>query len=132
MRKPRPWAQNHIIKRNLHNVDPVCYWCNVPMNYSQATLEHLIPKSQGGKLEKENIRLACRECNQQRKTLPASEFVNSEYLHRKRAEVGSLPQEAWNIPRSKTTEQVNLEKETVQRNKHLNFQVLYFKNQILV
>ena len=40
----------------------------------RATLDHVIPKSQGGRLIRENLVLACQACNNERGTLEAGEF----------------------------------------------------------
>lgn len=57
-----------------------CCLCSKPMTLQQgrddsATLEHLIPKSLGGELEKGNVKVAHRKCNIERGNtmgLPAS------------------------------------------------------------
>lgn len=39
------------------------------------TLEHLVPKSQGGSNTRENIRGACFRCNQSRGVIPVKHFM---------------------------------------------------------
>jgi hypothetical protein len=43
-----------------------CYWCAASLNKTQRTRDHLIPKCQGGSDDSDNIRWACRECNNSR------------------------------------------------------------------
>lgn len=43
-----------------------CYWCEAPMNYREATIEHVIPQSLGGRHAIENLALACYPCNSDR------------------------------------------------------------------
>lgn len=52
------------IKLDLYSVDPYCYWCEKRfMSFREATLEHIFPKSKGGKNTKGNLTLACKACN---------------------------------------------------------------------
>lgn len=43
-----------------------CYWCRSSFPIEQLTLDHLLPISRGGSNRLENLRLACRSCNQLR------------------------------------------------------------------
>lgn len=62
------WRIRKLMK--IHGIQ--CCWCGEDCNqftvdepYS-ATIEHLIPKSKGGTWELENLRIACKKCNQAR------------------------------------------------------------------
>ena len=75
-----------IFRKKLLKSNPYCCYCNhrlvdwcVSLNKFQkkcqgktwlskwhATLEHIIPRSQGGKNVLSNLMLACRKCNQER------------------------------------------------------------------
>lgn len=51
----------------------ICHWCASVLdlnakknNMLYATIEHLVPVSEGGKTEIGNLRLACRRCNSSR------------------------------------------------------------------
>lgn len=52
----------------------LCHWCSRPLNEDggqasnelYATIEHLIQRSQGGTNDLDNLRLACRRCNNER------------------------------------------------------------------
>ena len=61
----------------------LCVYCGVPVlrpglglhrASDRATLDHLIPKSQGGALTENNVVLACQACNNERGTLDAEAF----------------------------------------------------------
>lgn len=67
--------------------DGKCFWCGCDCqeefdrhNNKSATLEHLIPRSQGGRLSEENCRMACLQCNNTRGSQDAEEFRNSQVL----------------------------------------------------
>jgi 5-methylcytosine-specific restriction endonuclease McrA len=60
-----------------------CVYCGMPVlrpgpglhrASDRATLDHLIPKPQGGALTESNVVLACRACNNERGTLDAEAF----------------------------------------------------------
>lgn len=40
-----------------------CFYCGHLIPPKEATIDHLIPKSRGGRLTLDNIVLACRHCN---------------------------------------------------------------------
>lgn len=44
-----------------------CCWCDHPIRFEQATLEHLLPKVRGGKDGFGNLAVACEPCNRARK-----------------------------------------------------------------
>lgn len=46
------------------------------------TMEHLIPKSQGGTLAEDNVVAACKACNEARGTMKIKDFV--EFMEAKR------------------------------------------------
>ena len=41
----------------------ICQYCKQMFSYKDVTLDHVIPKSKGGKTEWSNIVSACRKCN---------------------------------------------------------------------
>jgi hypothetical protein len=45
-----------------------CWWCGRSPKDTARTREHLVPKSEGGLSTRENMRVACRGCNQRRGT----------------------------------------------------------------
>lgn len=46
---------------------------------SDATLDHIIPFSEGGSFTSENLVLSCKECNEQRGKLSADVFLKTKY-----------------------------------------------------
>jgi 5-methylcytosine-specific restriction endonuclease McrA len=52
-----------------------CFYCDKPLRYESATMDHIKPKSQGGKLEIGNIVIACFKCNNRRGDYPADMFL---------------------------------------------------------
>lgn len=47
-----------------------------------ATIDHVIPKSEGGPLSYENTVAACSKCNNKRQTIPALEFYWRKYVRK--------------------------------------------------
>jgi 5-methylcytosine-specific restriction endonuclease McrA len=41
----------------------ICAKCGLPVDYSQATRDHHIPKSRGGSNKRSNLNLMCATCN---------------------------------------------------------------------
>ncbi|MGG6269968.1 HNH endonuclease [Leptolyngbya sp. AN10] len=59
--------QKHSKKSQLlRRFGSLCWWCQCSFSSEQLTLDHLIPKSQGGSNSLENLRLACFPCNHDR------------------------------------------------------------------
>ncbi len=42
---------------------PHCHYCRTELTYEESTLDHVIPKSKGGKRNPDNVVLACKTCN---------------------------------------------------------------------
>ena len=60
-RTPRP------TKRNLWSRDKgECQYCSKKITIGKSTIDHVIPKSRGGKHEWKNIVLSCAPCNQKK------------------------------------------------------------------
>ncbi|HEV2566402.1 MAG TPA: HNH endonuclease [Microvirga sp.] len=60
-----------------------CVYCGIPARRpgrgvkrapDLATLDHVLPRSLGGPLDRDNIVLACSACNNERGTMDAREF----------------------------------------------------------
>jgi 5-methylcytosine-specific restriction endonuclease McrA len=60
--KQKKQAKTKLIDR----FGSVCFWCSKPLSATQRTIDHLIPLSQGGSNNFENLRLACPCCNKER------------------------------------------------------------------
>jgi 5-methylcytosine-specific restriction endonuclease McrA len=52
-----PWSKRNVIVRDNHT----CAYCGVKTN--KLTIDHVIPRSKGGKSTFENCVAACRDCN---------------------------------------------------------------------
>ena len=64
---------------------PACLWCGREPWRRDLTVEHLLPRSRGGRTRAENLALACRGCNRRRRSRPVSAYV------RMRQDAGSEP-----------------------------------------
>jgi len=57
-----------------------CFWCNEEMHFSEGqhyqprrvTIDHILPVSQGGTHELDNLVAACLECNSKRNSLDSN------------------------------------------------------------
>lgn len=49
----------HIIERD----NSTCYMCHRKLPFSEVTLEHVIPRSRGGRTVESNLKVACEPCN---------------------------------------------------------------------
>ena len=63
-----PWRAHSSImrfsRRNLMIRDKYhCQYCNIKVGKYKGTIDHIIPKSKGGKTDYLNCVLACKECN---------------------------------------------------------------------
>ena len=69
-----------------------CFYCGVRFHGHGAgpdhrTVDHRIPRSRGGSDGLANLVFACYACNQRKRDRPEDEFVASDWLARRRAEV---------------------------------------------
>lgn len=56
-----------VTKKNVWLRDAgACQYCEKPIGLSDATVDHVVPKSKGGKNVWENVALACAKCNQKK------------------------------------------------------------------
>lgn len=67
-----------------------CCWCGVRMTEHQGlshseTIEHILPKSKGGKNHTNNYAVACHKCNSSRGTQTIDEFLCKIRLHQGQA-----------------------------------------------
>jgi hypothetical protein len=59
----------------LHTQSGRCYWCCVPLDFTQVEIDHLIPRSKGGSDDDNNLRAACRRCNNLKGMTLAMDFA---------------------------------------------------------
>jgi len=63
-----------------------CVWCGRLAWPDDLTVEHLLPKTRGGRGIPENLAVACRRCNRRRGAKPVVAYV------RERIEAGEMPE----------------------------------------
>jgi len=49
-----------------HKQKGLCFWCGQYTPFDQATIEHMLPRSQGGSNRMDNLAMACERCNSKR------------------------------------------------------------------
>lgn len=54
-----------------------CFYCLAPLSFAAATGDHLIPRAKGGKTILDNIKAACRRCNQMKGERPWRRFLSA-------------------------------------------------------
>lgn len=69
--KKSRWWQNLIQKTN-------CYYCQIELDRTTATMDHIVPISRGGKSTKGNLVACCQSCNEQKRSLTPVEW--QDYL----------------------------------------------------
>jgi hypothetical protein len=51
------------IRKSWHEQRPYCFYCENKLELADSTLDHRVPRSQGGGNTKNNLVLSCYECN---------------------------------------------------------------------
>ena len=62
-------------RKRLVKRDPHCFYCRIPLNFYNSTLDHKVPKSKGGKNNIENLALSCYSCNSRKSSKSVEEFL---------------------------------------------------------
>lgn len=57
------WISKSKRKNIYAKTDNKCFYCGCELNLVNATIDHIIPKSKGGKNNEENLVPCCRYCN---------------------------------------------------------------------
>ena len=70
MYKGTRWLKNEIKKRDKYR----CYICGRLLDDKEVTLDHIIPKSRGGKDTFDNLATCCFECNNLKADMSLEEF----------------------------------------------------------
>lgn len=52
-----------------------CFYCERKIRPAELTLDHVVPKALGGSNRLDNLRLACRPCNQKKADMPPHIFI---------------------------------------------------------
>jgi 5-methylcytosine-specific restriction endonuclease McrA len=55
-------SRKNVFKRDLHT----CQYCSVELNRDNATIDHVLPRSRGGKHEWTNLVACCLRCNRRK------------------------------------------------------------------
>lgn len=50
-------------KKRLLKIRPNCSYCNIPLTYKTATIDHIISIHEGGTDKESNLCIACQQCN---------------------------------------------------------------------
>ena len=67
--KKKKGGKNGRKRKQMHLIWPHCYWCGKELSIDESTVEHLIPKSEGGSQKSTNIALSCGGYNSGRELL---------------------------------------------------------------
>jgi 5-methylcytosine-specific restriction endonuclease McrA len=70
-------SRNHKRRLKLLEKDPHCHFCKKELDIYTSTLDHLLPKSKGGKNTVDNLVLSCYICNHKKGNGSASKFMKS-------------------------------------------------------
>jgi 5-methylcytosine-specific restriction endonuclease McrA len=57
-----------------HTISFVCPYCLKQFPLSEATKDHIVPASRGGKTDSKNLVLSCAKCNNEKGALTAEEY----------------------------------------------------------
>lgn len=62
-------SKNRKYKSRLYGAKETmpCEYCLIPLNFEEATVEHMIRKADGGTNRIENLTIACKKCNNEMK-----------------------------------------------------------------
>lgn len=63
--------RNEVLERDGY----VCQYCGTQLNEKTATVDHVIPKSQGGSSYADNLVCACQECNLEKGDMMPDDFI---------------------------------------------------------
>jgi hypothetical protein len=75
-----------------------CFWCDTPIKLDDATKDHVVPQSKGGKNEFENLVCSCRKCNGLKgDSMPTGKWSTRNKLIKKPS-FESLAEEKFKIP----------------------------------
>jgi 5-methylcytosine-specific restriction endonuclease McrA len=74
----------------LERAGYVCFYCGAG---GADVADHAQPLALGGSDTEDNLRCACRPCNSAKADLPLAAFLDSDWLSRRRREVGLIQQE---------------------------------------
>lgn len=77
-----PVRMQVVTKKNIYLRDNhTCQYCSRKLHSSELTLDHVLPRSRGGRNSWENLVTACRKCNQAKGDMTPEE-AGMKLLHR--------------------------------------------------
>ena len=85
-------AKNAFLTKESKKGPLTCFYCNksglkrnITKRGEQATVDHYIPKVNGGNaFSPSNFVVCCHSCNQKKSSMTPEEFMNSDYIKKKR------------------------------------------------
>lgn len=72
--------KKHLVNSELEKGDVKCVWCQKVMKRTEITIEHMQPKALGGSNEDDNLKLACRKCNNDRGNVMGLIYFGADQL----------------------------------------------------
>lgn len=66
--KSKVWGKNRKMRRE-------CYYCGAKITYKQATVDHVVARARGGTDQRQNLKIACKPCNQRKGSKALVKFV---------------------------------------------------------
>lgn len=79
-----------------------CVWCGRAAWPRDLTVEHLLPKTRGGRGVPENVTVACRRCNRQRGAKPVAAYVRDRLAAAERSDIERLRTSLQRLSRSQS------------------------------
>ena len=52
-----------------------CAYCECPLTHREDTIDHFMPKALGGTNDRENLRLACNPCNEEKADMHPDDWL---------------------------------------------------------
>lgn len=82
---PLPGSRRHTLWVNQQGR---CYYCTHLTPLERWTIDHMLPRSRGGRKHFSNETGSCWTCNHAKRNLTAEEFLSTEYVRRRRQQSG--------------------------------------------
>ena len=68
----------------------VCHYCGRKFTREELTMDHVVPVVRGGKSNKSNVVVCCKDCNNAKKDLTPAELILRDYEAQNSSEEDSL------------------------------------------
>ena len=53
----------------------ICHYCQLKFSCAELTMDHIVPIGRGGKSQKGNVVVSCKECNNKKKWMTPAEII---------------------------------------------------------